>query len=230
MEKVLIIFRGQNIRYRKAEHAGMGTAFLRSDGIPKYINPLLAIPNWKKSLFEDLSSNGIKYDIAFVTYPSEVLDPLIKELNPRYVLTSGYNDQLSCMRKVTDMMEYLVNEYDRFIILRFDFEYRIKLTMWPKWNEKGIILVNRDVTWDDSKLYADILFVVDSASIKDWRNSIDSMISYPHDIGKYLHNNNLNFHLMYDGYYNMVDHPLHSYVVLEETPDLDNPIEAIKIK
>lgn len=230
MKRVLVIFRGLNVRHRKPEHPGMGTPYFKSNGEVHYINPLLGIDNWRTAIFEDLKANSIDYDVAFVTYPSAELTKLVEELNPKYLITEGYNNQNENIKAVTNLMESVVGEYDRFLVLRFDFEYRIRVTQWPRWNDRGIGLVNRDVSWDNTKLYADIVFVVDRDHLSAWRGGVDTMGSYPHDIGKYLYENNLPINLMYDDYYNMVDHPLHSYISWEDSPNLDQPYTPIKIK
>jgi hypothetical protein len=230
MKKVLVIFRGLNVRYRKPEHAGMGTPYFNSNGEQHYINPLLGVDNWQAAIFDDLKANSIEYDVAFVTYPSDVLADLTEKIQPKYVTTEGYGNQLDNMREVANLMERVADQYDRFIIIRFDFEYRMRITKWPKWNSQGITLVNRDVSWDSTKLYADILFVVDKTHLSAWRSAINYMHSYPHDIGKYLYENQIELNLMYDDYYNMVDHPLHSYISWEPSPNLDEPYTPIIIK
>jgi hypothetical protein len=42
--------------------------------------------------------------------------------------------------------------------------------------------------------------------------------------------NNIPFHLMYEEYYHMLGHPLHSIASLQEHPDLDNPIPGVEVE
>ena len=58
-------------------------------------------------------------------------------------------------------------KYDRFIIIRFDIIYRIKITEWPKWNEKGLFIVNREKHWLDERLCSDFVFIDDKKSVED---------------------------------------------------------------
>jgi len=112
------------------------------------------------------------------------------------------------------------NNYDRFVILRCDFTYRIPIILWPKWNNTGIIVVNRDVHWPSKKLYADVLFICDSSSIYNFENAVLSIKDHKtlHELPKYLYDNNIQFTLMYDEYYHMNAHPLH---ILETTHNND---------
>ena len=209
MNKVLIIFRGLNFRVRNDKYNNTHT-----------ISALDAIENWKKTIFEDLKKNGIEYEIAFITYESEILEELINVLKPKYLITEGFDNQIENIRVVGDFMNNCVNEYDRFVICRFDYRFRYKITNWPSWNERGILITNPDPA---GGLYSDILFVVDSSSATDWTESTKYITGWPHQIGQYLMSKNIPFNLMYQDRYGATEHPLYSYISVEDNPDLDFP-------
>lgn len=214
--KILIIFRGLNVRIR--------------DGVPQ--SALNCINNWNNSIFNDLKENDINYDIALYTYDSPILNQLVDVLKPIKVVKEGYTDQYGCLDAVTNYMVEQKNNYDRVIILRYDFKYRIKITKWKKWDQKGIIVVNPDVHWlmPRRRYVADIVFIVDKESITTFYDAI----RYPgrlhaHTVGTYLFNNNIPFHFMYDQYQHMTKNPLHSHDQFEEEPDLDQEYQSFVI-
>lgn len=180
----------------------------------------------EKTILEDLQKNGIDYDIGFITYESEILQELINTLNPKYVITEGFNSQIENIQVVGDLMLSLQNEYDRFVICRFDYRFRTKITDWPSWNLRGILITNPD---PGGGLYSDILFIVDSGSVIDWVESTKVITNWPHQIGQYFVSKKIPFNLMYEDRYGATDHPLYSYLSIEEDPNLDFPFNgAIK--
>jgi hypothetical protein len=145
-------------------------------------------------------------------------------------------DQQKNFKQTILFMDNNKNIYDRFIILRCDFRYNIRITEWPKWNESGIILVNKDVHWPTKKFYADVLFIVDTNSIDSFKLAFYNSLNEPgiHGLGKYLYNNSIPFHLMYEEYYHMNHHPIHSLASLDDEPNLEfkqelNPLKDISI-
>jgi len=204
--KILYIFRGENLRTKR--------------GIQSALD---CIKNWKETLF-DVS---YEYDIAFVTFPSEILEELEMKLNPKYVILPKTISQEHTIDRVIDLMSTTL--YDRYVILRFDFLYKIKIEQWPHWNSNGIILVNKDVHWPKQKLYADIVFIVDRDYIESFKHAKETNPKAAlHHIGKYLENNK-HFYLMYKDYYHMDNHPLHSVLNLGPYPDLNHYNQGEKI-
>jgi hypothetical protein len=212
--KVCIIFRGDNVRES------------HTDVNRRYIDILMCWDNLKKTLVDDLINNGHECEIVFITYPSEIIEKIKEVINPKYIEIHNKEYQKKNFEDVVTYMNNHKNEYDRFVILRCDFRYRFGITKWPKWNETGLFLVNKDVHWPSRYLYSDILFIVDSNSL----NLFSSAFSYTkycdtlHDMVTYLYVNKDPFHLMYDEYYHMDKHPLHSLASLEPEVDLDNPL------
>jgi hypothetical protein len=180
--------------------------------------------NWKKHICDDLINNGNECDIAFVTYPSKIIEKIKNLINPKHMILN----KCTTRRKIfEDVLQFMNDhkEYDRFVILRCDFTYSFDITKWRKWKETGIFIVNRDVHWSTTKYCGDVMFIVDSKNIPHFefgfKNSIcdDTM----HGISKVLYNNNIPFHLMYNEYYHMDKHPLHSLASLENQNDLYKP-------
>lgn len=219
--RICIIFRGDNVRYPHP-----------IDHNRKYIDAINCWNNWKQTIYDDLVNNGIECDIAFITYPSEILEQIQTIINPKYIKLSSKKTQIINFSDVLTFMNDYKHEYDRFVILRCDFRYRFSITKWPKWEETGIILVNRDVHWPSEKLYADVMFIVDSSFIEIFSNAFyaSSSVNDIHGLGRSLYTNNIPFHLMYDGYYHMDKHPLHSMASIEAEADLENLLNVEPIK
>jgi hypothetical protein len=213
--KVCIVFRGESVR---TQHS--------ADTSRKYIDILMCWDNIKKTIFDDLINLGDSCDIAFVTYPSNILEKIKEIINPKYLHLYKQETQSKNFEDVIRFMTEHVHDYDRFIILRCDFQYRMCISTWPNWIEKGIFIVNKDVHWPTLKLYGDVLFIVDSFCLNDFKTAfdLDKMEDSLHGIGRYLYSNNIPFHLMYEDYYHMNSHPLHSMASLENSPDLENPL------
>jgi hypothetical protein len=221
--KISIIFRGENVRK------------CHRDTTRKYIDILMCWNNIQKTIIDDLTKNGHNCEITFITYSSEIIDDIKKIINPKNIYLYEPETQIKNFEQVLQFMDNNKNIYDRFIILRCDFKYRLCITEWPKWNERGIILVNKDVHWPKMKLYADILFIVDTDSIYNFKLAFysDIFCDTIHGLGRYLYNN-ISFHLMYEDYYHMDDHPIHSLASLEDEPDLEhikkiNPIKDVSM-
>lgn len=107
-------------------------------------------------------------------------------------------------------------------------QYIIPITTWNKWNNRGIFVVNKDAHWPTLKLYSDILFMVDNNSIDIFVQAVNennNARNYEdmHGVGNVLYMKNIPFHLIYEDYYHMWEHPLHVLMGQENEPDLDNP-------
>ena len=198
--RTCIVFRGENLRYKR----GLTSA-------------LDCLENWKEAIFD-----VIDCDVAFFTYPSEVLEELIHRVSPVHVCTSGYDSQDSNTLTAIDWMIQNYDRYDRFVLLRFDFMYRRRITEWYQWNNKGIILVNKDPHYPSIKLYADHVFIMDREYLQQFRNACVADGRFKiglHHIGGYLEEmHEVPLHLMYEDYYGYGDHPLYTS---SPRPDLD---------
>jgi hypothetical protein len=209
--KVLFLFRGELERHAR--------------GV--YSTALQCIHNWKNTLFDDLTNNGIDYDIAFITYETNDLNKTIEALHPKIIRIIPCISAMDGFNNTVTVINEEKNNYDRFVIMRFDFMYRIPITSWPKWNETGYIVVNKDVHWPSQKLYADIVFIIDKENTETFFNAwtYATERNSTHYITQYYFIHNIPFHLMYTGYYHMhINHPLHSLVTYESDPDLHHPI------
>lgn len=211
--KIALVFRGENVRDNK-----MGR---------NYCDALMCIENWKTTLLDDLREQGHNVDVFFITYDSDILDNLRNSvLQPKDIIIHPKISQTENFKNVLAFMEQKKRNYDRFVILRCDFAYRYKITQWPKWNNGGIILVNKDLTWPTTMLYNDILFIVDSYMLLDFTIAFtnDKYRNTLHHIGRYLQYSKTPFSLMYPDRYLMDNHPLHALVSMEPLPDLANPL------
>ena len=217
--KVCIIFRGDNVR---ESHY--------TDTNRKYTNILMCWDNLKKTLVDDLINNGHECEIVFISYPSEIIEKIKEVINPKEIVLATQENECKNFRDILTYMSMHGNIYDRFVILRCDFIYRFGITKWPKWNENGIIIVNKDVHWPTRLLYSGILFIVDTNVLNLFLLAFFNINNSLHDIGTYLYTNKIPFHLMYDEYYHMDVHPLHALASLEPEVDLDNPLIFEPIK
>jgi hypothetical protein len=197
-------------------------------------NTLMCWNNWKQTLVNDLQNNGHEFDMAFITYNSIIIKNIKDIIKPKYMELMDKTTQRNNFYEVVKFINLHKNEYDRFVIMRCDFRYRIPITKWPKWNENGIILTNKDVHWPSQKYYSDVLFIFDNNVIEkilEIENREEKNAHFIHDLGKFLYEKNIPFHLMYEDYYYMNDHPLHAMASLEiDEPDLENPQLGMKIK
>ena len=119
------------------------------------------------------------------------------------------------------------DQYDRFILMRFDYKYRLRITSWPKWDLSGIFLVNKDShKWETERFYADMLFIVD----KDWVDVFADALTNPkfrggmclHHCGRELECRGVDFHLMYEGFYRGIKNPFYTCQCFEsEEPNID---------
>ena len=215
--KVLFIFRGENQRRRN------GPGQTGYDGI---INATDCVANWKATLFDDLRSNNIDYDVAFITYPSPILGELVEKVRPIKVITNGPVQQIGHLTTACQIAEQEKQHYDRVVILRFDFQYRLPITKWPKWDSKGIILANKDVYWNQNKCYHDIVFITDTSCLEVFIEAVkNSMVDgmYRNKIGQYMYHHKVPFNLMYEDGYHMIGHPLYALKHFEKDPDLEHP-------
>ena len=211
MKKICIIFRGENMRPN--------------------VDISKNIINWKSQIFDDLKNNNYDYDIIFVTYESSILEDIKNELNPKEVLIypfkNGDEGQIYNFEKVNNFILSNKNNYSRFLILRFDIVYNIPLCSWNNWYKKGIILPSKDITWKSSKLYNDLVFILDKEYIDTFNDAVKYMLNInntpkqnrysfhhamPHHIGQYLYLNNYNIILIYDEILCGVNnHPLYKF-------------------
>jgi len=217
--KVALIFRGEHIR--KPEEC-------LHDQSRKYIDALICWNNWKATLINDLKNKGNQVDIIFITYYSDLLEKLKETMNPKHVELYEKTDSLEIFEKAIDFMIKQENEYDRFLILRFDVRYRVPITSWPKWNEQGVFMVNRDVNWNSIKVYDDIVFPVDKGYCNLFKTAYyETKTYYPlRGLGTFFYQNKIPFQLMYEDGYHILEHPLHSLASKEDEPDLDNPYKG----
>jgi hypothetical protein len=181
------------------------------------VDTIKNIINWKSQILDNLTENNYDYDIILITYESSILNNITNELKPKKVLIypfeNGNEGQLHNFEKVNDFMLSNKNNYNRFLILRFDIVYKIPICRWNNWNKNGIILPSKDISWLNSKLYNDIVFIVDTESIEIFDNAVKYMLNVnnislhdrlstnvvmPHHIGQYLYLNNYNIILIYD--------------------------------
>lgn len=211
--KVCYIFRGENERKKRG-----------------YVNSCNNANNWNKTLFDPLKEKNIEFDIFFLTYDSPILTDVINVYKPKEVRIEPCISQASNFKNIANFLEEKKDQYDRFVILRFDFMYRKKITEWPKWNQEGIFILNKDVTWPSKKYYTDILFIVDKNHINSFNLAARSFNGYPHELGQFLYFNNIDFHLIYDTYHHMhINNPIVSLATYEPEPDLDNPTTPLII-
>ena len=192
--KICFIFRGENMRTKR--------------------NIMLSphnIENWKETLFNPCKDHTV--DTALITYKSGILELLTSMMLPKYVLVNPMISQNENMKDVATFMKEKQNEYDRFVIVRFDIVYKLKITDWPNWDKHGILITNRDVHWVREQLYADALFIVDSPMVSQFQDAVYATPAdqLPHYVGKYLYLNKIPFHLMYNEFYHMESHPLHAF-------------------
>jgi hypothetical protein len=173
------------------------------------MNSCYNIENWSKTLFEDIVAAGHTYDIVFNTYTSNCLEMLTSLLRPKYVELHPSISQTANCKNVAKWICEHQDEYDRFVIIRFDILYRIPITQWPQWNSTGIILVSRDKHWYDERICADFIFIADKEYVQDLAKGLEYTRRQAHQVSQYFYRNDVPFHLMYSEYYGLQNHPLY---------------------
>lgn len=207
--RICVIFRGENLRQKR----GLTSA-------------LDCVDNWKETIFD-----VIDCDVVFFTYKSEILDQLIKKISPIHVCTSGYDSQEGNAEAIIKWMVENKDKYDRFVLLRFDIMYRKRIIEWKQWNNKGIILVNKDINYPTLKLYNDIVFIVDSEWVNNFKGAYEGENKMClHHIGKYLEKmKDVPLRIMYPNYYEFAKHPLYAIHPEQPRPYIYDDYEGEKI-
>jgi hypothetical protein len=210
--KILYIFRGEIERYRDI-----------------YTNALIAYEkNWKKTLY-NLDPSKYTCDTAFVTYNHHLLEQLIQLMQPKYVVINERTTQNMNMKHACDLMKEKQNEYDRFLIIRFDIAYRMPIDSFPKWEKTGIFLLNRDVHFPTTKYYTDVFFIVDKKWVDTFskqhllhNNGDPYYVDLPHMITRNLFIKNIPFHcILGDKYYHNSKHPIIMYLIHYPIEEID---------
>jgi hypothetical protein len=191
------------------------------------MNSCYNIENWSKTLFNDVLAAGHTYDIVFNTYTSNCLEMLTSLLLPKYVELHPSISQTANCKNVAKWLREHADEYDRFIIIRFDILYRIPITQWPQWNSTGIILVSRDKHWYDERICADFIFIADKEYVQDLAKGLEYTRRQAHQVSQYFYRNDIPFQLMYTNYYGLQNHPLYIVKGLEPDPVLDTDFPGI---
>lgn len=191
------------------------------------MNSCYNIENWSKTLFNDVLAAGHTYDIVFNTYTSNCLEMLTSLVHPTYVELHPSISQTANCKNVAKWLREHADEYDRFIIIRFDILYRIPITQWPQWNSTGIILVSRDKHWYDERICADFIFIADKEYVQDLAKGLEYTRRQAHQVSQYFYRNDIPFQLMYTNYYGLQNHPLYIVKGLEPDPVLDTDFPGI---
>lgn len=220
--KYLLIYRGDNVREKDHERKR------------EYTNLLINWENHLEVFIEDCKKNGHTCDVALVSYSSNIIQKIVEIIKPKIIILNDKSIQSDNFSNVVNLMIDNINTYDRFIISRCDISYKLPLSKWPKIEKKGIFVVNKNVHWPTYKYYSDVLFICDSPYVKLFNTAFNIIINngyvgHIHALGKFLYENKYNFICMYDGYYHMLNNPLHQLTSMEGIADLNKPLPYIEI-
>lgn len=207
--RICLVIRGENMRT-----------------LHGHIDALDSLDNWRQTIFRH-----IECDIALITYPSPNLDKLIEVLKPVYVQTSGYNCQTTNAIAAAKWMVQNKENYDRFVVIRYDIVYRISINKWPCWDKQGITLISKDPHYHSiarfRHFYIDMVFVVDSPWVEYFYRAVDSNEPFAlHHVGRDLERMGVEFNLMYDNFYNQQKNPLYVVRPKEPDPEIDDGYEG----
>lgn len=189
---------------------------------------LFNLENWQKYLFQPLVSSGHTFDVVLATYETQIVELLAQMLHAKETLLKPQVSQVENMKTVVNYMKDHKDEYDRFIILRFDILYKIMIDKWPTWNEFGLHLVNRDKHWVREHLYEDFVFLVDSPWVDLFHTAVHQLGPgrLPHDCGRYFYENDIPILLMYESFHPNHANPLHAFA-RDQIVDPDPSYETI---
>ena len=206
--KICFLFRGENERFSRG-----------------YMNSCNNINNWNRTLFQDVISKGHTYEITFITYPSRILEVLSSLIRPNHLII---NESISQTQNCKDIAKWILehkNDYDRFIILRFDILYKLPITEWNHWMSNGITLLNKDIHWLDERLCSDLVFICDKESIEPFSKALIYTRRQAHQVSQYLRLHDIPFNLMFDYFFHIYNHPYYAIAVLNPEPNLDKPFQ-----
>lgn len=219
--KYLFIYRGDNMR---PEQPGR-----------TYIDLLMNWDNHQKVFYEDCIKNGHTYDIAFVTYNTSVLKDIIDKVNPKILMLNPKINQIENFKDVIELMLEKQNKYDRFVVIRSDFSYKLPLSKWPKIEQRGIFFINKDAHWINHHFYSEILFIFDNLFIDIVDTCFKKMAKTGlftgglHGFCKAVYENH-DIICICDEYYHILDHPIHQFSSIEGIANLVDPLPAKPIE
>jgi len=195
--RVCIVFRGENERNVKDR--------------PVVSSLKEKVENWNRALFEPLKEKNIEFNVIFFTYPSDILKELQSLVDPLLCITSEKISQHKNMVDLSYFLETESEDYDRFIICRFDIGYRTCIDEWNVWDKKGVFVMNRDVNWNKLSYTNDVLFIVDKESIRDFlfvtKENLYSEVCL-HEVGANFLKRSKNLHFILEGFYHIWNHPI----------------------
>ena len=206
--RICFLFRGENERFTRG-----------------YMNSCNNIQNWNRTLFQDVVSKGDTYDIAFITYPSSILELLCSLMRPTHLVINQSISQTQNCKDIAKWIDAHKNDYDRFVILRFDILYKLPITEWNHWTSTGITLLNKDVCWLDERLCSDLVFICDQEMIEPFSKALIYTRRQAHQVSQYLCLHDIPFHLMFNDFYHIYNHPYYAIAVLNPEPNLDLPFQ-----
>jgi hypothetical protein len=140
MGKVLIVFRGEHMR-KKNGH---------------FLDCRKVIPNNKKRVLESIQNMGHEITVWFCTYDSEYLNDFKVAYNCSECFLQDYHtsSQHKNFKFVLDSIEPVHKEFDKIIILRFDYLYKKNFSDFNWWDKEGIVFPFKDndpVSYEERK-------------------------------------------------------------------------------
>ena len=157
--KILLVFRGENKKI--------------SGG--KFCDVRKCIPNNKVRIIDSLRNMGHIVDIMFVTYYSEYLQDFVEAYNPQKVFTMNYENssQILNFKFLLENIESYACEYDRILVLRFDYLFKKNIEDWNEWQKEGMMFPWKDVNeelYNQRKYTMDGFFCLDSKWFKEFKD------------------------------------------------------------
>jgi hypothetical protein len=161
--KVLIVFRGENKRFSGE----------------RFHDVRMCIPNNKVRLIDSLRNKGYTVDTMLVTYASEYLNDFVESYKPKKVFIMDYENSSQHLnfKYLLESIEPYVNEYDRILVLRFDFLFKKNIEDWNEWQKEGIMFPWKDVSeeiYNQRKYTMDGFFCLDPKWFSEFKQIYDS--------------------------------------------------------
>lgn len=200
-----------------------------------YMDLLLNWENHTKVFYEDTISQGHSFDIALVTYHSPILKKIIDIIKPKILILNNKINQIENFKNVIELMKEKQEKYDRFIITKCDFSYKLPLSKWPKIEKRGIFFINKDAHWLSHHFYSDSIFIFDNLFIDIVDVYFKKMINTQrfsgslHGFTKAVYENH-DIICICDDYYHILEHPICQLSSIEGVADINNPLPANSIE
>jgi hypothetical protein len=184
--KTAVLIRGH---HHYDEHLGKpNTSEIRMTNSPKQFDYRVCYNSITDNIINPIKKFDSKIDIFISTYKSKIENtlPLLDNFKDLKILDINGCSQTLTLKKG---LELIPNEYDNYLILRFDLLYKNNITnFWtPQKDDENIYLTWKETKelWDKHNRIGDALFII---------NGKNSFAHFKNAVTNYLHSEENSYH------------------------------------